>query len=339
MIIDRPLIMRLTPQACDKGMFRDCQDGCEAERAHGGHGQDGCEAEREQGEGVAMADRTAISTAISTRICSQLKRVRSFDGDSDGDSDVDHDLQDLNLLSKSVFKHPARPQSSRGGSSLRRSSPGSHPDTSAPPILISTPNLGRGLGPGTGSSRVSRMSRGCSEDTSTIRAQSEHGSSIVFRAHSLRSSALSRLETRCADDTSTAGSSTALHATLRALRPSPRPDGSTYGIHGYSPLGMRAGDSIPGDSGDSPRSRSRNLLSRSGSHGSLSSFGGSQSGRISSFANRLETPPGAPNALEAHKLLVACPAPRRPAVYAVDRKCTARLRVPPHLDTFSTEAF
>ncbi|KOO23920.1 hypothetical protein Ctob_004770 [Chrysochromulina tobinii] len=154
--------------ACDKGMFRDCQDGCEAERAHGGHGQDGCEAEREQGEGVAMADRTAISTAISTRICSQLKRVRSFDGDSDGDSDVDHDLQDLNLLSN---------------------------------------------------------------------------------------------------------------------------------------------------------------------------FGGSQSGRISSFANRLETPPGAPNALEAHKLLVACPAPRRPAVYAVDRKCTARLRVPPHLDTFSTEAF
>ena len=293
-----------------------------------------------------MADRTAISTAISTRICSQLKRVRSFDGDSDGDSDVDHDLQDLNLLSKSVFKHPARPQSSRGGSSLRRSSPGSHPDTSAPPILVCTPNLGRGLGPGTGSSRVSRMSRGCSDDTSTIRAQSEQGraqseqgSSIVFRALSLRTSALSRFETRCADDTSTAGSSTALHATLRALRPSPRPDGSTYGTHGYSPLGMRAGDSIPGDSGDSPRSRSRSLLSRNGSHGSLSSFGGSQSGRISSLANRLETPPGAPNALEAHKLLVACPAPRRPAVYAVDRKCTARLRVPPHLDTFSTEAF
>ena len=283
-----------------------------------------------------MADFTAISTAISTRICSQLKRVRSVDGDSDGDSDVDHDLQALDFLSKSVFKHPARPQSSRGGSSLRRSSPGSHPDASAPPLIICAPNLGRGLGPG---SRVSRMSRGCSDDTSTIRARSEQGSSIVFRAHSLRSSALSRLETRCADDTSTAGSSTALHATLRALRPSPRPDGSTYGIHGYSPLGMRAGDSIPGDSGDSPRSRSRSLLSRNGSHGSLSSFGGSQSGRISSFANRLETPPGASNALEAHKLLVACPAPRRPAVYAVDRKCTAHSRVPPHLDTFSTEAF
>jgi hypothetical protein len=264
-----------------------------------------------------MADRTAISTLI----CSQLKRVRTIDGDSD----VDHDLRELCFLSKSVFKHPARPQSSRGGSSLRRGSgfegmqsrnggdEDGHPETTAPPTLICAPNLGRGLGPG------SHLA--------------------VLPAHSLRSSALSRLETLCADDTSTAGSSTALHATLRALRPSPRPDGSTYGIHGYSPLGMRAGDSIPGDSGDSPRSRSRNLLSRSGSHGSLSSFGGSQSGRISSFANRLETPPGAPNALEAHKLLVACPAPRRPAVYAVDRKCTARLRVPPHLDTFSTEAF
>jgi hypothetical protein len=296
-----------------------------------------------------MADRTAIST----RICSQLKRVRTIDGDSD----VDHDLRDLCFLSKSVFKHPARPQSSRGGSSLRRSSPGSHPDTSAPPILISTPNLGRGLGPGTGSSRVSRMSRGCSEDTSTIRAQSEQGSSIVFRAHSLRSSALSRLETLCADDTSTAGSSTALHATLRALRPSPRPDGSTYGTHGgvagshgrksptgvtglsgtthgrKSPLGIRAGDSIPGDS--SIRSRSRCMLSRNGSRsqGSLSSCAGSQSGRFSSHANRLETPPGNPNAHEAHRLLVRCPAPRRPPLYAVDRKSRW------HLDTFSTDAF
>ena len=244
-----------------------------------------------------MADFTAISTAISTRICSQLKRVRSVEGDSDGDSDVDHDLQALDFLSKSVFKHPARPQSSRGGSSLRRSSPGSHPDASAPPLIICAPNLGRGLGPG---SRVSRMSRGCSDDTSTIRAQSEQGraqseqgSSIVFRALSLRTSALSRLETLCADDTSTAGSSTALHATLRALRPSPRPDGSTYGTHGgvtgphgrkspmgvtawvtgthgrKSPLGIRAGDSIPEDSF---RSRSHSMLSRNGSRsqGSLS---------------------------------------------------------------------
>ena len=303
-----------------------------------------------------MADFTAISTAISTRICSQLKRVRSVEGDSDGDSDVDHDLQALDFLSKSVFKHPARPQSSRGGSSLRRSSPGSHPDASAPPLIICAPNLGRGLGPG---SRVSRMSRGCSDDTSTIRAQSEHGSSTVFRAHSLRSSALSRLETLCADDTSTAGSSTALHATLRALRPSPRPDGSTYGTHGgvtgprgrkspmgvtawvtgthgrKSPLGIRAGDSIPEDSF---RSRSHSMLSRNGSRsqGSLSSCAGSQSGRISSHANRLdnlETPPGNPNAHEAHKLLVRCPAPRRPPLYAVDRKSRW------HLDTSSTEAF
>jgi hypothetical protein len=270
-----------------------------------------------------MADRTAIST----RICSQLKRVRTIDGDSD----VDHDLRDLCFLSKSVFKHPARPQSSRGGSSRRRSSPGSHPDTSAPPILICTPNLGRGLGPG------SHLA--------------------VLPAHSLRSSALSRLETLCADDTSTAGSSTALHATLRALRPSPRPDGSTYGTHGgvtgshgrksptgvtglsgtthgrKSPLGIRAGDSIPGDS--SIRSRSRCMLSRNGSRsqGSLSSCAGSQSGRVSSHANRLETPPGNPNAHEAHRLLVRCPAPRRPPLYAVDRKSRW------HLDTFSTDAF
>ena len=285
-----------------------------------------------------MADRTAIST----RICSQLKRVRTIDGDSD----VDHDLRDLCFLSKSVFKHPARPQSSRGGSSLRRGSgfegmqsrnggdedgsPGN--ETTAPPTLICAPNLGRGLGPG------SHLA--------------------VLPAHSLRSSALSRLETLCADDTSTAGSSTALHATLRALRPSPRPDGSTYGTHGgvtgshgrksptgvtglsgtthgrKSPLGiLRAGDSIPGDS--SIRSRSRCMLSRNGSRsqGSLSSCAGSQSGRISSHANRLETPPGNPNAHEAHRLLVRCPAPRRPPLYAVDRKSRW------HLDTFSTDAF
>ena len=327
-----------SPQACDKVMFRDCQDGCEAERAHGGHGQDGCEAEGAHGkEGVAMADRTAIST----RICSQLKRVRTIDGDSD----VDHDLRDLCFLSKSVFKHPARPQSSRGGSSLRRGSvfEGMHSGnggdedgepTSAPPTLTCAPNLGRGLGPG------SHLA--------------------VLRAHSLRSSALSRLETLCADDTSTAGSSTAaLHATLQALRPSPRPDGSTYGTHGgvtgprgrkspmgvtawvtgthgrKSPLGIRAGDSIPEDSF---RSRSHSMLSRNGSRsqGSLSSCAGSQSGRISSHANRLdnlETPPGNPNAHEAHKLLVRCPAPRRPPLYAVDRKSRW------HLDTSSTEAF
>jgi hypothetical protein len=282
-----------------------------------------------------MADRTAISTLI----CSQLKRVRTIDGDSD----VDHDLRDVCFLSKSVFKHPARPQSSRGGSSLRRGSgfegmqsrnggdEDGHPETTAPPTLICAPNLGRGLGPG------SHLA--------------------VLPAHSLRSSALSRLETLCADDTSTAGSSTALHATLRALRPSPRPDGSTYGTHGgvagshgrksptgvtglsgtthgrKSPLGIRAGDSIPGDS--SIRSRSRCMLSRNGSRsqGSLSSCAGSQSGRFSSHANRLETPPGNPNAHEAHRLLVRCPAPRRPPLYAVDRKSRW------HLDTFSTDAF
>lgn len=94
---------------------------------------------------------------------------------------------------------------------------------------------------------------------------------------------------------------------LLRVRPSPRPDGSTYSTHASSIGGLALGRLSRG--------------SHNPSRGSLSSMNSSIIGD-SALGYRLETPPGAPNAHEAHMLLVACPAPRRQ-----ERRCAARSRL------------
>jgi len=249
--------------ACDKGMFRECQNGA---------------ADRPRIDEAETPDRPALAMRLSA-IGLPLQRVLRTASNSsehlDSKASSDVDLADLANMPKSVVKDPARPKSSRGGSSIQRS--GSMRGSSAgdsPPKSSHSISWSSLPGSGWGSGLSRPMGQPRASHSTTVGTDSLAGSSLAGLG-------------------------------VHRLRPSPRPEGSAYGTHASS-LGL---------------GRHLHAGSRNPSQGSLSSFGGSIRAD-SALGHRLETPPGAPNAHEAHLLLVACPAPRRH-----ERKCVARSRL------------